>query len=315
MISFILRRVGMGAVLVFLVLTLIFAAIRLIPGDPVELLLSSGNTSASPEAVERMREQLGLNGSLPVQYWNFLTGVITGDLGESIRTGDAVSESIAQRLPRTLELVILATAISVAVGIPLGAWAAVRGGFVDSTATILTSLGVALPVYVLGTLLILVFSLTLGWLPAGGFATWQQNPGRHMQLLILPAIALSLGFTAIIARMTRSAVLETMAQDWVRTATAFGHAPLKVFRRHVLRNSLTPVTTVIGLGFGTLLGSTVLAERVFNYPGLSSLLVESVSNRDYAVVQGIVIIIALLFILINIVVDVVYGLLDPRVRQ
>lgn len=315
MTSFILRRVGMGAVLVFLVLTLIFSAIRLIPGDPVELLLSSGNTSADPATVERMREQLGLNGSLPVQYWNFLTGILTGDLGQSIRTGDPVAESIAQRLPRTLELVIFATVISMAVGIPLGAWAAVKGGFIDSTATVLTSLGVALPVYVLGTLLILVFSLTLGWLPAGGFTTWQQNPGRHFQLLILPAIALSLGFTAIIARMTRSAVLETMGQDWVRTATAFGHAPLKVFRRHVLRNSMTPVTTVIGLGFGTLLGSTVLAERVFNYPGLSSLLVESVSNRDYAVVQGIVIIIALLFIFINIVVDVIYGLLDPRVRH
>lgn len=315
MTSFILRRVGMGALLVFLVLTLIFSAIRLIPGDPVELLLSSGNTSADPETVERMREQLGLNGSLPVQYWNFLAGILTGDLGQSIRTGDAVSESIAQRLPRTLELVVFATVISMAVGIPLGAWAAAKGGFVDSTATVLTSLGVALPVYVLGTLLILVFSLTLGWFPAGGFATWQQNPGKHFQLLILPAIALSLGFTAIIARMTRSAVLETMGQDWVRTATAFGHTPLKVFRRHVLRNSMTPVTTVIGLGFGTLLGSTVLAERVFNYPGLSSLLVESVSNRDYAVVQGIVIIIALLFILINIVVDVVYGLLDPRVRH
>lgn len=313
--SFILRRVGMGAILVLLVLTLIFSAIRLIPGDPVELLLSSGNTSADPATVERMREQLGLNGSLPTQYWNFLTGVLTGDLGQSIRTGDPVAESIAQRLPRTLELVIFATVISMAVGIPLGAWAAVRGGFVDSTATVLTSLGVALPVYVLGTLLILVFSLKLGWLPAGGFTTWQQNPGRHFQLLILPAIALSLGFTAIIARMTRSAVLETMGQDWVRTATAFGHAPLKVFRRHVLRNSMTPVTTVIGLGIGTLLGSTVLAERVFNYPGLSSLLVDSVANRDYAVVQGIVIIIALLFILINIVVDVIYGLLDPRVRR
>jgi peptide/nickel transport system permease protein len=312
---FILRRVGMGAVLVFLVLTLIFSAIRLIPGDPVELLLSSGNTTASPETVERMRAQLGLNGSLPAQYWNFLTGVLTGDLGHSIRTDDAVAQSIAQRLPRTLELVTFATVISMLVGIPLGAWAAARGGFVDSAATILTSLGVALPVYVIGTLLIFVFSLTLGWLPAGGFTTWQQNPGRHFQLLVLPAIALSLGFTAIIARMTRSAVLETMDQDWVRTATAFGHTPLKVFRRHVMRNSMTPVTTVIGLGFGTLLGSTVLAERVFNYPGLSSLLVESVSNRDYAVVQGIVIIIALLFILINIVVDIVYGLLDPRVRQ
>jgi len=313
--SFTLRRVGMGALLIFLVLTLIFLALRLIPGDPVELLLSSGNTSASPEVVERMREQLGLTGSLPGQYWNFLAGVVTGDLGQSIRTGDAVAGSIAQRLPRTLELVIFATAVSVLVGIPLGAWAAARGGFVDSTATVLTSLGVALPVYVLGALLILVVSLKLKWLPAGGFATWQQNPGRHLQLLILPAIALSLGFTAIIARMTRSAVLETMDQDWVRTATAFGHSPLRVFRRHVLRNSLTPVTTVIGLGFGTLLGSTVLVERVFNYPGLSSLLVDSVSNRDYAVVQGIVIIIALLFILINIAVDVVYGLLDPRVRQ
>lgn len=315
MTSFILRRFGLGALLTFLVLTLIFLALRLVPGDPVEMLLSSGNASASPEAIERMRSQLGLTGSLPAQYWNFLTGVLTGDLGNSIRTGDAVTQSIAQRLPRTLELVVFATIVSIGVGIPIGAWAGAKGRFVDTSVTVLTSIGLALPVYVVGTVLIAVFSLTFNIFPAGGFTSWSQDPARHVQMLVLPSLALSLGFTAIIAQMTRSAVLEMKGQDWVRTAKAFGHSPLTVFRRHVLRNSLTPVTTVIGLGFGTLLGSTVLIERVFNYPGMSSLLVDSVSNRDYAVVQGLVITIAMIFILINILVDIVYGILDPRVRQ
>ena len=315
MIPFIAKRFGIGALLVLLVLTLIFSAIHLVPGDPAVLLLSSGNTSASPAAVAKLRDQLGLDQPLLTQYWQFLHGVVRGDLGVSFRNGDAVTGSISSRLPRTLELILFATLASMAIGIPLGAWAATRGGVVDNLATIVTSMGVALPVYVVGTLLILVFALNFGWFPAGGFATLAQDPVKHLQIMVLPAASLSIGFTAIIARMTRSAVLETMGQDWVRTAKSFGHSRLTVFRRHVLRNSMTPVTTVIGLGIGTLLGSTVLVEQVFNYPGLSSLLVESVANRDYPVVQGIVIVIAMIFIFINIVVDLIYGILDPRVRQ
>lgn len=316
MLTFVIKRVGLGAILVLLVLTLVFSALHLVPGDPAVLLLSSGDGGApSRAAVESLRTQLGLDQSLLNQYLNFLGGVFEGDLGQSFRTDDAVTGMIFARLPRTLELVLLATLISLVIGIPLGSWAARAGGKVDNVVSMATSFGVAMPVYVLGSIFVLVFSLKLGWFPAGGFVTWAQDPLGHLRVLILPALSLALGFSAVIARMTRSEVFETQNQDWVRTAKSFGLAPSTVFRRHVLRNSLIPVVTIVGLGIGTLLGSTVLAERVFNYPGLSSLLIDSVATRDYPTVQGIVIVIAMLFISITILVDICYGLLDPRVRN
>lgn len=306
----------MGVGLVLLVLTLIFSALHFVPGDPAVLLLSTGDGGApSPEAVERVREQLGLNKPLLLQYFQFLGGVFTGDLGESFRTSQPVLEAIGARLPRTLQLVGLATILSIVIGLVLGAIAARRGGWVDTLVTALSSIGVALPVFVFGAVLILLFSIKLGWFPAGGYVEFGKDPVQALKSLMLPAVALAVGFSAQIARMTRSSILEVQGQDWVRTATSIGLKPFKVFRKHVLRNSLTPVVTVVGIGFGTLLGSTVLVERVFNYPGLSSLLVDGVSTRDYPVVQGIVIVIALMFIAINIVVDLVYGILDPRVRR
>lgn len=316
MLFFILKRVAMGVGLVLLVLTLIFSALQLVPGDPAVLLLSTGDGGApSPEAVEKLREQLGLNQPLLTQYFSFLSGVFTGDLGESFRTSQPVLEAIGARLPRTLMLVVFATVLSIVIGVAMGAIAARRGGWVDTLVTALSSIGVALPVFVFGAVLILLFSITLKWFPAGGYVDPSKDLLGSLASLTLPAIALAVGFAAQIARMTRSAVLEVQTQDWVRTAKSIGLAPLTVFRRHVLRNSLTPVVTVVGIGFGTLLGSTVLVERVFNYPGLSSLLVDGVTTRDYPVVQGVVIVIALLFIAINIVVDIIYGILDPRVRR
>ncbi|GGM34420.1 ABC transporter permease [Microbacterium saperdae] len=316
MLFFILKRVAMGVGLVLLVLTLIFSALQLVPGDPAVLLLSTGDGGApSPEAVEKLREQLGLNQPLLTQYFSFLSGVFTGDLGESFRTSQPVLEAIGARLPRTLMLVVFATVLSIVIGVAMGAIAARRGGWVDTLVTALSSIGVALPVFVFGAVLILLFSITLKWFPAGGYVDPSKDLLGSLASLTLPAIALAVGFAAQIARMTRSAVLEVQTQDWVRTAKSIGLAPFTVFRRHVLRNSLTPVVTVVGIGFGTLLGSTVLVERVFNYPGLSSLLVDGVTTRDYPVVQGVVIVIALLFIAINIVVDIIYGILDPRVRR
>lgn len=316
MLFFILKRMAMGVGLVLLVLTLIFSALQLVPGDPAVLLLSTGDGGApSPEAVEKLREQLGLDQPLLTQYFSFLSGVFTGDLGESFRTSQPVLEAIGARLPRTLMLVVFATVLSIVIGVAMGAIAARRGGWVDTLVTALSSIGVALPVFVFGAVLILLFSITLKWFPAGGYVDPSKDLLGSIASLTLPAIALAVGFAAQIARMTRSAVLEVQTQDWVRTAKSIGLAPFTVFRRHVLRNSLTPVVTVVGIGFGTLLGSTVLVERVFNYPGLSSLLVDGVTTRDYPVVQGVVIVIALLFIAINIVVDIIYGILDPRVRR
>jgi peptide/nickel transport system permease protein len=314
MLHFLLKRAGIGVGLIVVVLTVIFLAVHAVPGDPAAILASGGASgTATPEAIAAVRAKLGLDQPVLVQYGNYLAGVVTGDFGESFRTGRPVLTSIAARLPNTLELVVLACLLGTVVGIALGTLAARRGGVVDTIVNALASLGIATPVYVLGTVLVLLVALRWRLLPAGGFRSWSADPVAHLQLLVLPAIALSLSFTSVVARMTRSSVLETQQMDWVRTARSWGLGPRQVFRRHILRNSLTPVTTSIGLQFGTMLGSTVLAERVFNYPGLSALLVDSVMSRDYPMVQGIVIVISVLFIAINIAVDALYRLLDPRV--
>lgn len=306
----------MGAGMVLLVLTLIFAALHLVPGDPAVLLLSAGDGGApTPEAIAKVREQLGLNQPLLAQYLHFLGGVFTGDLGESFRTSQPVLEAISARLPRTLLLVAYATVLATIFGVILGAIAARKGGWADTLVTALSSIGVALPVFVFGAVLILVFSVKLHLFPAGGYVDFAKDQWGAIVTLTLPAISLAVGFGSQIARMTRSAVLEVQGQDWVRTAKSIGLAPFEVFNKHVMRNSWTPVITVIAIGFGSLLGSTVLVERVFNYPGLSSLLVDGVVSRDYPVVQGVVIVIAMLFIAINIVTDLIYGFLDPRVRR
>lgn len=301
--------------LAFIVLTMIFLSLHLVPGDPAEIILTGeGGGAASPEALARVREQLGLDQSLWTQYVNYLSGVLSGDLGSSFRDNSPVIQAVAERLPRTLELVAVAVLLALAVGIPLGSLAAKRGGVIDAAINLVTSTGISVPVYVIGTVLVLVFSLKLGWFPAGGFRAAEADFGGHLQRVILPAVALSFGIISVVSRMTRSAVLEVISQDYVRTAKAIGLSRPVVFRKHVLRGSLNPVVTVVGLQVGTLLGSTVLVERIFNWPGLSGLLVEAVLQRDYPVVQGIVIVISVIFILINIIVDISYGLLDPRVR-
>lgn len=316
MIRFILKRCAIGLVLVWIVLTLIFLALHMVPGDPAALLLSGEGAGApTPEALAQVRERLGLNDPFLVQYWHYLSGLVQGDLGSSFRDGSPVVGFIASRLPNTLELVLIAALIAVVVGVPLGALAARRGGVIDTVVSLVTTVGLAVPVYVIGTVFVLVFALNFGWFPAGGFVALGDDPGGHLLRIMLPAIAISMGITAVLARMTRSSVLETMGQDWVRTARSVGLSRSQVFQGHVVRNSLNPVVTSFGLEVGTLIGSTVLIERVFNWPGLGSLLVDAVLQRDYPIVQGVVVIISVLFIVINILVDVSYGLLDPRVRQ
>lgn len=315
MLRFIVKRCLLGMFLAFIVLTLIFLSLHLVPGDPAEIILTGeGGGAASPEALAKVRSQLGLDQSLWNQYVNYLSGLLSGDLGSSFRDNSPVTQAVAERLPRTLELVAVAVLLALVVGIPLGSLAAKRGGIIDATINLVTSTGISVPVYVIGTILVLVFSLKLGWFPAGGFRAAETDFGGHLQRVLLPAVALSFGIISVVSRMTRSAVLEVINQDYVRTAKAIGLSRPVVFRKHVLRGSLNPVVTVVGLQVGTLLGSTVLVERIFNWPGLSGLLVEAVLQRDYPVVQGIVIVISVIFILINIIVDISYGLLDPRVR-
>ncbi|MFT4029897.1 MAG: ABC transporter permease [Protaetiibacter sp.] len=312
MVSFLIRRLASGIVLIFAVLTLIFLAIHTVPGDPA-YQLAGGDSGVTEEGIERIRQDLGLDRPILVQYVDYLGGVLRGDLGTSFTSGIAVTESIMKRLPATLELIAVAAIIAVGLGVPFGAWAARRRGSVDAAMSALTSLALAVPVYVVGALGVYLFAVTLRLLPAGGLDPL-TDPVDHLRSLVMPAVALALGFLAIVARMSRASVADTLERDWVRTATSIGLSPRRVYRRHVLRNSLTPIATVIGLEVGSFLGSSVIVERVFNYPGLSSLLIDGVSGRDYPVVQGVVIVISLLFVVINTIVEIVYGILDPRVR-
>lgn len=315
MLRFVLKRCFLGLFLAFIVLTLIFLSLHMVPGDPAEVILTGeGGGAASPEALAKVRSELGLDQSLWTQYVQYLSGILNGDLGSSFRDNSPVTAAVAERLPRTLELVAVAVILALAIGIPLGSLAAKRGGVTDAAINLVTSTGISVPVYVIGTVLVLVFSLKLGWFPAGGYRNPETDFAGHLQRVLLPAVALAFGIISVVSRMTRSAVLEVIGQDYVRTAKAIGLSRATVFRKHVLRGSLNPVVTVVGLQVGTLLGSTVLVERIFNWPGLSGLLVEAVLQRDYPVVQGIVIVISAVFILINIIVDISYGLLDPRVR-
>lgn len=315
-LAWVTRRIATAAALAWLVMTIVFLALHMVPGDPAELLLSTGGVSPDPATVAELREKLGLDRPLLVQYAAFLAGLLRGDLGTSLIDDYPVASEIALRLPRTLELVAAATLISILVGIPAGVHAALhRGGRFDRIASVVTALLLAVPVFVVGTLLVLLFAQTLRIMPAGGFVAFAQDPAQHLKLLTLPAIAIAKGLAAALFRMTRAAMLDALANDYVRTARAKGLSPNRVILVHVLRNALNPVVTVLGLHMGTLLGGTVLVEYVFNWPGMSTPLLRAVEGRDYPMVAGIVLTISVLFLLINLIVEIAHAALDPRVAH
>ncbi|MBB3303411.1 peptide/nickel transport system permease protein [Rhizobium sp. BK077] len=302
--------------MIFLVATSVFMILHVVPGDPVEVMLSADGMEPDPQAVAEMRSRLGLDQPLHQQYVNYLSRLSRGDLGRSFQDDEDVLGNIAQRLPRTLELIGMATLLSLIVGIPLGVLAArKRGTWIDRILGGATSFALSIPTFVLGTVFVLVFALMLRLVPAGGFVPFSVSPRTHLILLLMPSAAIAVGFSAVIIRMTRSTVLDVLQQDWVRTARAKGLQERRVLRRHVVRNALGPVLTVTGLQMGTMLGGTVLVEYIFNWPGMSGFLVRAVESRDYPEVQGIVLVTASLFILLNLIVDVLYSLLDPRVRK
>ncbi len=311
-----LRRVGISVLLVWAVASIVFVAIRLVPGDPAELLLSQGGMAPDPAAVEQLREQLGLDLPASEQYGRQMLGLLRGDLGRSIQDDSPVLDSIARRLPRTLELIGAAAVLALAVGLPAGVGAAIRqGGLLDRIGSALSGLALAVPVFVVGTLLVLVFAQWLRWVPAGGYVPLARDPAGHLVLLAMPAVTIALGLGAVVFRMARAAVLDVSARDYVRTARAKGLAPRRVLVHHVVRNALGPVVTVVALHLGSLLGGTVLVEYVFNWPGLSGLLVDAVSARDYPMVSGIILVISVLFVALNLLVDLLYAVLDPRVQH
>jgi peptide/nickel transport system permease protein len=294
---------------------LTFAFIRLIPGDAIAARLGT-STALSPEQLASLRSYFGLDQPLPVQFWTWVSALLHGDAGYSIRTGRPVLVEIAQRLPATLELAFAAAVIAIAVGVPLGLVSALRPhSRFDVVARIGGLVALSLPSFWLGTLIIVCFSLYLRWLPnTGGYVEFTQDPFANLGLILFPAITLGLGLAAATMRMTRSAMLDVLSADYVRTATAKGLGPRVVIQRHVLKNGLIVVVTLLGIQVGQLLGGAVVVEEVFSVPGVGRMLLTAIVQRDYALVQGAVLGIAILFVAVNIAVDLLYGYLDPRIR-
>jgi peptide/nickel transport system permease protein len=311
-----IRRIAISVVLAWVVASGVFLSLHLVPGDPAEVLLTSADgVIPTPQAVAAVRRQLGLDRPLYEQYLSFFGNLLRGDLGRSLVDDYPVSGEIATRLPRTLELTVAATLLSLLIGVPAGIFAAVGvGGRFDRTALASTALLQATPVFVFSTIFILVFAQQLRWTPAGGFIALQANAGRHFVLLAMPAFAIALGFSTVIFRMTRASVLDVLSKEFVRTARAKGVAERRVLTRHVARAALTPVLTIVGMEMGTMLGGIVITESIFNWPGLSTPLLKGIEARDYPMVSGLALVIALLFLLINLITDLLYGLVDPRVR-
>jgi peptide/nickel transport system permease protein len=309
-----LRRVGTSALKIWVIASIVFLAIRLVPGDPVTLLLSHSGVAPNPAAAAALQEQLGLDRPALVQYLVSLDQVLHGDFGRSLQDGSPVADEIWLRLPRTLELVVVATMFAVLIGIPGGLLVAIwRGGVMDRIATPLSALVLAIPTFVLAALLLL-FAQTPHWLPDGGHAPLDDDPLQHLVLAAMPAFVIGLGLAATLARTTRTAVLDLSQRRFVRTARAKGLTRMRILLHHILRNALMPLVTVLASHLGTLLGATVLVEYLFNYPGLSGLLVEAVSAHDYPVAESIVVVLSVLLIVLNLALDLLYALLDPRVR-
>ncbi|WP_421871807.1 ABC transporter permease [Nitratireductor rhodophyticola] len=316
MLTYIVKRTFAAILLALAVASIVFLALYLVPGDPAVLLLSSGGVEPPAAAVEALRVELGLDRPIYVQYFAFLGDLLQGDLGRSFSNGSTVLSTIATRLPRTLELIAFATVLSLTIGIPAGLIAAMRQGqAVDRFLSFMASIQMSLPIFVIGTAMIYIFALRLGLVPAGGYVPFSQDPGRHMVLLLMPSIAIAVGFSAIVFRMSRATVASVLTKDWVRTARSKGISERRVLTWHIVRNALGPVATIVGLEMGSLLGGSVLVEYVFNWPGLSGFLVTAIETRDYPQIRGTVLVVATLFIFLNLLVDLLYMVLDPRVRN
>jgi ABC-type dipeptide/oligopeptide/nickel transport system permease component len=301
---FLARRLALTIPVLLGVATLVFSLIHFIPGDPAQAMLGE----AAPQAdVDELRRRLGLDRPLLEQYGTFLGGLVRGDLGTSLRTGQPVAGQILERMPATMELAAAAMLVAIGVSVPLGIAAAVRRGTsVDHAAMTLALTGVSVPNFWLGPLLAIIFAVELGWLPVSGRGTPQH--------LILPAISLGAALAAILARMTRASMLEELREPYVQAARARGVSRLRAIVRHAFRNSLIPVVTLVGLQFGAVLTGAVITETIFAWPGIGRLLIQSIGFRDYPLVQGCILLIAITYVGVNLVTDLVYGVLDPRIR-
>jgi ABC-type dipeptide/oligopeptide/nickel transport system permease component len=304
MLRYLIRRLLLTIPVLLGVATLVFALIHFIPGDPAQAMLGEG---ATQEEVAQLRARLGLDRPLIVQYGAFLNGVVHGDLGESLRNGQPVAGQILLRMPATAQLALASMAVAVFVALPLGIIAAVwKGTWIDHGAMTLSLVGISIPNFWLGPLMAIVFAVQLGWLPVGGRGTLAH--------LVLPSITLGAALAAILARMTRASLLEELGEPYVLAARAKGVSRTRAVLYHAFRNSLIPIVTILGLQFGVVLTGAVITETIFAWPGIGRLLIQSIGFRDYPTVQGCVLLIAVTYVGVNLITDLTYGFLDPRIR-
>lgn len=312
MTRYVISRLAQAVLVGLATSVVVFLVLRLIPGDPA-VVLAGGD--ATPDQIAAVRRDLGLDQPLPVQYLRWMGGVLQGDLGQSYINRFPAATLIRTALPATLQLTVAGLFLGTLIGIPLGAFAAARpGSALDAFVTGFMTIGTGVPNFVLGLLSILVFALWLGWLPPGGRVDLIDNPGIGWKFLILPMCALAMPLGAALARFQRAAMREVLREDYVRTASAKGLRRTTVLMRHALRNALLPILTVLGLHFGQLLGGAVVVESVFAWPGMGRLLLQSILSRDYVVVQSVLLLLSVLFVLVNLLVDLAYGVVDPRLR-
>ena len=312
MIVYILKRILSLIPVLFVVSIAIFFIIHLTPGDPAAVILG---IEATPEQIAVLNEQMGLNLPLYQQYINWVSGVLQGDFGESYFMKETVTEAIWSHLGPTASLAIVAEIIALVFAIPIGIYAAYRRGTaVDQSLMGVSLIGMAVPSFLLGLLLMLFVGVYLQWLPVAGYKPLSTGIWEHFQYLILPAISLGMIQAALVARMTRASMLEVLDANFIKTARSKGVHEHKVVFKHALRNAFLPILTVIGQSFGTLVTGAVVVETIFNIPGLGQLIINSIVRRDFAVIQGVVLFVSLIYVLINLVIDLLYGIVDPRVR-
>ena len=312
MIRYVLKRVLAAVPVMGFVALFVFLLLRLTPGDPAAIIAGD---NATPEQLDRIRETLGLNDPLHVQFFSWIGRVLQGDLGTSVISGQPVAEMIAGRLEPTLSLALTTITLSVAIAVPLGVIAAWRQGtLVDRFVMALSVLGFSVPVFVIGYVLIQIFAVDLGWLPVQGFRSVTEGVGPFAARIVLPTATLTCLYIALIARITRTSMLEVLGEDYVRTARAKGLAERRVLMGHALRNCAVPILTVIGIGVALIISGVVVTESVFNLPGLGRLTVDAVLARDYPVIQAVILLASLLYVVINLAIDIAYSVLDPRIR-
>jgi peptide/nickel transport system permease protein len=311
-VEFAVRRVFISIITLFAISLIVFAGVRMIPGDPARVLAGA---EADAAGLEEIRQKYGLRDPIPIQYLRWVGHLVQGDLGESIRTREPVARTVGRKIPITCELACLSLLIAVGIAIPAGVFSAVRRNTIwDFLANAVSLCGISVPSFWLGIMLILLLAVRLGWLPASGFVPLWENPLDNLRRMVMPAFVLGAGLAAVLMRQTRNSMIEVMSADYVRTAYSKGLANRAVIFRHAIRNGLIPVVTILGLQMGALMGGAVVTEQIFVVPGFGRLIVEAVFTRDYPLVQGVVLITAASYVLINLLVDLSYSLLNPRIR-